>query len=336
MKARVVVSISLFVVAVAVASLMSVRAQEASQSADSNAPPTHNWAGGNPLKIALLHWYQANTTTSFTVGKTKDSNPYGIAFDGANIWTANHGEGTVSKVRASDGAALGTFGVGGVPNFVVFDGANVWVTVSPNTVSKLRASDGKILGSFRVGGAPWWPAFDGENIWVPNLHDGTLSKLRASDGKTLDTLTVPGAIAAAFDGENVWVTGYGFGTLTKLRAKDGKIVGTYNISHNPIGVAFDGANIWVANNRLGSVTKLRASDGENLGTFATGGAYGVAFDGTNIWVTAEPGLRELRASDGALIGYWNYFKGGGETTGIAFDGANIWVGDALSESVSKF
>jgi len=157
-------------------SLLPGRAQEASQSAEeatnnNSQAGTKNWAAGNPLKIAQLKWYQANQTTSFNVGKTQNSNPYGIAFDGANIWTANSGEGTVSKLRASDGAMLGSFTVGGTPNFVVFDGANVWVTVSPNTVSKLRASDGKILGSFTVGGAPWWPAFDGENIWVPNTHD---------------------------------------------------------------------------------------------------------------------------------------------------------------------
>src|SRR5712671_7240804 len=38
----------------------------------------------NPLQIALLHWYNANTTTQFTAG----SAPYGVAFDGANIWVA--------------------------------------------------------------------------------------------------------------------------------------------------------------------------------------------------------------------------------------------------------
>src|SRR6202035_7782 len=150
------------------------RAQEADTV---QQPPSEGAPPANPLKVALLHWYRANTTTSFSVGNTQNSNPYGIAFDGANIWTANHGEGTVSKVRASDGAPLGTFTVGGAPNFVVFDGANVWVTVSPNTVSKLRASDGKNLGTFTVGSAPWWPAFDGENIWVPT-QDG-VTKLRA-------------------------------------------------------------------------------------------------------------------------------------------------------------
>ena len=36
----------------------------------------------------------------------------GVAFDGANIWVANGGSNTVTKLRASDGALQGTFSVG--------------------------------------------------------------------------------------------------------------------------------------------------------------------------------------------------------------------------------
>jgi hypothetical protein len=134
---RVVIGICL-VLMVAGANLISGRAQDAGNPTNNNAPPTKNWATGNPLKIALLKWYQVNRTTSFNVGKTQNSNPYGLAFDGESIWTANSGEGTVTKLRTSDGAILGTFDVGGQPNGVVFDGANVWVTVSPNSVIKPR------------------------------------------------------------------------------------------------------------------------------------------------------------------------------------------------------
>ena len=36
---------------------------------------------------------------------------YGIAFDGANIWVANSGGNTVTKIRASDGSPVGTYAV---------------------------------------------------------------------------------------------------------------------------------------------------------------------------------------------------------------------------------
>jgi len=50
-------------------------------------------------------------------------------FDGAHIWVTNYGDGSVTKLRASDGATLGTFPVGyDFPTGIAFDGANIWVT----------------------------------------------------------------------------------------------------------------------------------------------------------------------------------------------------------------
>ena len=97
------------------------------------------------------------------------SHPCGIAFDGANIWVANHGSNNVSKLRASDGAVLGTYAVGAVPSGIAFDGANIWVANhGSNNVTKLRASDGAVLGTYAVGTSPAGIAFDGANIWVTN------------------------------------------------------------------------------------------------------------------------------------------------------------------------
>ena len=45
--------------------------------------------------------------------------------DGANIWVANFGSNNVIRLRASDGAVLGIFGVGTGPIGIAFDGANI-------------------------------------------------------------------------------------------------------------------------------------------------------------------------------------------------------------------
>ena len=50
-----------------------------------------------------------------------------MAFDGAHIWVANFGDTSVTKLRASDGAFLGIFAVGGGPYGVAFDGTHIWV-----------------------------------------------------------------------------------------------------------------------------------------------------------------------------------------------------------------
>jgi hypothetical protein len=107
--------------------------------------------GYNPMQIALLRWYEANQAgISYAVGTW----PNGICFDGANIWVANFGDGTVTKLRASDGSPVGTYWVSVVsePTRICFDGANIWVTnFGDGTVTKLRASDGSPVGTYAVG-----------------------------------------------------------------------------------------------------------------------------------------------------------------------------------------
>ena len=101
--------------------------------------------------------------------------PVGIAFDGANIWTANRGSGTVTKLRASDGQLLGTFNAPIEPYGIAFDGENIWV--SGNYVNVLRASDGVSLGLFSPNTDTVGVAFDGANVWIAGQNDNGVGKL---------------------------------------------------------------------------------------------------------------------------------------------------------------
>jgi hypothetical protein len=171
----------------------------------------------NPLDVALLRWYPGDISALFTanLGPSPDS----LAFDGSNIWVTNPFSG-----------------------------------LTPGYVTKLRASDGACVGtcSFVVGTAPNWLAFDGANVWVSNVQDGTVTKLLASTGHVVGTYSVGGPSAAAggvaFDGTYIWVANQTPSTVTKLQASTGAIVGVFQLgpsTNTPFGVAFDGANIWV-------------------------------------------------------------------------------------------
>src|SRR6266511_536213 len=198
----------------------------------------------NLQQIAILKWFGAGKAASFSVG----SSPFGVAFDGADVWVTNSNSDYVSKLRASDGATLGTFSVGSGPLGVAFDGADVWVTNSgSNNVSKLRASDGATLGTFSVGSTPFGVAFDGANVWVTNQGSNNVSKLRASDGATLGTFSVGSSpVGVAFDGANVWVTNQSSNNVSKLRASDGASLGTFPVGDIPLVVALHGPNATVA------------------------------------------------------------------------------------------
>src|SRR5208282_5929591 len=203
--------------------------------------------------------------------------------DGRSIWVAIGSNNTVTKVRASDGAVLGTFVAGKDPRGVALDGDNIWVAnLGDNTVRKLRASDGSGLGLYHVGSEPNGIAFDGANIWVANSGSNDVVKLRASDGIVLADIAVgSNPYAISFDGVNIWITNQRSDNIMKVNARTDAVLGTFPVGASPMGITFDGTNIWVANSDSNSVTKLRAKDGTVLGTFPVGIApRDVAFDGT--------------------------------------------------------
>lgn len=59
-------------------------------------------------RAALGQW-GTHTTVPFTAQTTVGSAPFGVRADGADLWVANFGSGTVSQVQASNGKLLGTW-----------------------------------------------------------------------------------------------------------------------------------------------------------------------------------------------------------------------------------
>jgi hypothetical protein len=288
---------------------------------------------GLSIVIIFVLTAQVGGATDFPVG----SSPYGVAFDGVNIWVANLGSNSVMKLRPSDGAVLGTFPVAS-PRSFAFDSANMWVTgFCSGKVTKLRANDGANLGTFTLGGCLDGVAFDGTNIWVVNsVASGSVTKLRASDGAILGIFPVGVyPVGAIFDGTNIWINGNNDGKVHKLRPSDGALLGSFPVGGNPqAGIVSEGANIWVGAGTGNSVTKLRASDGFLLGTYTVLNPQGMTFDGTHIWVVNHiyNTVTKLRASDGAIL---DTFTVGVYPWGVTFDGVNIWVANSSSGTVSK-
>ena len=286
-----------------------------------------------PITITNTQSVTSWLAVTYTVG----AYPYGICFDGTNIWVANNGTNSVTKLRASDGANLGTYPVGVSPYGICFDGTDIWVAnQGSNNVTKLRSSDGANLGTYVVGTGPTSICFDGTNIWVTNMSSNNVTKLRASDGANLVTYALgSGPNRICFDGANIWVGNWNSNNVTKLRVSDGATMGTYAVGTQPSGICFDGSNIWVANWGSSSVTKLRASDGANAVTYTVSGEpSGMCFDGSNIWVAnwQDSTVTELTASDGAILGTYAV---GTQPSYICFDDTNIWVTNNLSNSVTK-
>ena len=290
--------------------------------------PLH--AQANPNQVALLQWYLADTTSSFPT----QTAPWGIVFDGANIWVVNSLSGTLSKFRPSDGALLATVSVGEVAQRMAYDGTNLWlVNYNIGGILKVRPSDGYILTATSIKGATGI-AFDGGTMWVNG--NGVIDQLRVSDMAILKSVSVPCNVLELFyEGINVWGVCPASNQVLKFPINSTtpqlQTVGSY-----PVGLTFDGANIWVANEFSGTVTKLNGLNMAVLGTY-TVGSYpeSVEFDGANIWVANEGSstLTKLRASDGANLGSVSTPS---SPVHLAFDGAHIWATQYNANSVGKY
>ena len=90
-------------------------------------------------QIAVLAWYQdpgRAMTVALPAGATT---PFGVAFDGTNIWTTNYSTANVTRINPATGAGTNIpLPASSVPIGVVFDGTNIWTANSGTAnVSKL-------------------------------------------------------------------------------------------------------------------------------------------------------------------------------------------------------
>jgi hypothetical protein len=191
-------------------------------------------------------------------------NPIGIAFDGANIWTANLG-GSVSIITPQSPYTVTTVTTGFVNPFgILYDGAHIWVTdVGAGTLLKL-SSAGTIIQSVTVGTTPWFPVFDGTNIWVPNRDSNSITVVQASSGNVVATITTDasnqlnGPKGASFDGERVLVTNTFGDSVSLFKAADLSFIAhvSTGTATAPWGACSDGINFWVPLEGTGNLLRF--------------------------------------------------------------------------------
>jgi DNA-binding beta-propeller fold protein YncE len=186
--------------------------------------------------------------------------PYGIAFDGKNIWTANTGHSGSSSVSIITPQATTPYpattvytGFSGLRG-ILYDGTHIWVTDElAGSLLKLDAG-GAILQTVAVGALPQFPAFDGANIWVPNFGSNSITVVQASTGSVVATIVadannqLSGPTAASFDGERVLITNQSGNSATLFKAADLSLMANVSTApFTPIGITCsDGINFWLS------------------------------------------------------------------------------------------
>ena len=290
------------------------------------------------------------TTQNSTVMGMTDvgTDPTLIAFDGADVWVANEGTGTVSRVRASDGKLLETW-TGATAAWGVLVAMGKIIVTGEGQPSSLYQIDPSAAAGVvttvatNLGDNAQGISFDGTRIWVGNVSSSSVSIVTpgASLPWTVTTVTTgfDGPVGTVFDGSNIWIAD-NTGLLRKVDSS-GAILQTVTLAVNggeyPV---FDGSNIWLPLSGGPALAVVRASTGAVLGTL-TGNGIGAdvkqaAFDGQRILVTSyfANTLSLWKAADLTPLGFVQM-----ETIhplGVCSDGVNFWIALNIGHAIARF
>ena len=294
-------------------------------------------------RSSLRQWWTPTSSDGLaltTVGMV----PALVESDGADLWVPNNGDGTVSRVRASDGKLVETWtsatsGVG-----VLVAKGRIFVTGN-TTPGKLYQIDptqpatAVTTLTSSLGAMPAGIVFDGARVWTAN-QSGSISIVTLNPiGVATVTMDFSGPIGIIFDGANIWVTDRGDSTLKKLDSA-GNILQTVTMGDSPTFPVFDGTNIWVPCLNSGSVTVVRASTGIVLATLTGNGLSGpfqAAFEGERIMVTNQGGsvVSLWKATDLTPLGFVST-GADSQPVGVCSDGLNFWISLSAINKLARF
>jgi DNA-binding beta-propeller fold protein YncE len=283
----------------------------------------------------------ASTLALTTVGPT----PTLLRSDGADVWTT-HSDGTVSRVRASDGRLLETWtGAASVYAVLIAMGKVFAAGGSPGALYRIDPAQPAAIGMTAVatnlGDDPRGLAFDGARIWTANNPAVSIVTPGASLPWTVTTLSAgfSSLKGALYDGGNVWVVAYGLSALLKLDSA-GAILQTVTVGQHPEQAVFDGANIWVPSLDFSDVTVVRAATGAVVQTLTGNGLslpFAAAFDGERVLVTNATGnnVSLWKAADLTPLGSFPMPLGSGPI-GACSDGVNFWIALGTAGKIARF
>src|SRR5439155_17246658 len=122
------------------------------------------------------------------------ADPAAVTVTGGDVWVANSGDGTVSRISAAANRVVQTIPVGNVPDAIASGPSGIWVANAGDaTVDRINPATGDVDVTRRdipVGGLPDGIAVGQDAVWVANGQDGTVTRVDPATGQPSGPLPV--------------------------------------------------------------------------------------------------------------------------------------------------
>jgi YVTN family beta-propeller protein len=315
---------------------------------------------GNKRAITQQWWTPTMTGVLHSADLGTANNPNDIVFDGADLWVANSTSATVSRVRASDGRLLTTWGGATDAESIIAAAGRIFIvgrSQNPGVLGKIYVLNPDspsppppvTVFEDNIGVGPRDITFDGANLWTANAPDfsggGSVSRVNIVTGlASTFTAGFVAPLGILWDGANLWVADAGDDTLKRVDPVTGGVLESIPAGVNPYELLFDGMNIWVSNSDS-SVTVVRAVGGLRGTVLATltgnglNSPAGMAFDGERVLVCNDGGNETVslfKAADFTPLGSLVVGPNNCRSIAACSDGVSFWIVRTNQDDIVRF
>jgi DNA-binding beta-propeller fold protein YncE len=186
--------------------------------------------------------------------------PIAVGSVGNAVWTADKGDGRVTKLSARTGKILLRRSFPSESHEGLFATATgIWVTSEGGIVHELDPATGKTKLTVRVGDDADYVLAAGGSIWVSCYLDDHVWRLDPATGRVVQRLEVgTGAQGMALQGSTLWVANYDTGRVLRVDITTGRVLKSIKAGRQPRAVALAGGSVWVANSGGSTVARIPA------------------------------------------------------------------------------
>lgn len=273
------------------------------------------------------------SSETFPVGDA----PVSVAI-GDDIWVANGGSGTLSRLPGGDPNAAEEIEVGGRPSQIALGGGTVWVAYPLGegivSLSEDAAPDRK---RFTVGRTPAAVAADAEAGYFAALDDAAIWIVDGEGPRRLADLDegFPSSVAIGFG--SLWVTDVVSDQLLRVDLAEGRVEARIDVGTAPTSVIAGEDAIWVANFNDATVTRVDPSTERVTGRpIAVGGKPGGLAEGLGyVWVTRPDDDSVIRIDLETNLWTAEVIEVGDNPTAIAVGDGAVWVANTEDDTVTR-
>lgn len=261
--------------------------------------------------------------------------PMSLASGGGAVWSANRGDGTVSRIDPRTNRVVATIRVGGEPWGLAYGDGSLWVgNYASSVVARIDLATNRVVRRIRAGAQPIALAYDRAGLWVADYGAPQLLRIEPRTNAVARRMRLPGAHLDVLPRRSgIWVTSEQ-GSVVRVTRSLTRVTGRIRGGADPTFVTacagslwvtnFQGTQLWRVDERRARVRSRTRIGAGAAGTACSSGALWVAKYYDDRAVQLAPPPRQRRS-----------LETGASPTDVLAAAGSVWVADSEAGTVTR-